>query len=58
MRLLAESASNTRLGDRFLGPVLGEQSNILQFLKVHPYFDPLRGDPRYKNLLHRVGLDQ
>lgn len=34
-----------------------EQSNILQFLKVHPYFDPIRDDPRFKDLVHRVGLD-
>ena len=34
-----------------------EQSNILQFLRVHPYFDPVRDDPRFKDLLHRVGLD-
>jgi TolB-like protein len=34
-----------------------EQSNILQFLKVHPIFDPVRGDPRFPNLVHRVGLD-
>jgi TolB-like protein/Flp pilus assembly protein TadD len=35
-----------------------EQSNILQLIKVHPYFDPLRGDPRFAELVHRVGLDQ
>ncbi len=34
-----------------------EQSNILLWLRVHPYFDPLRDDPRFKNLLHRVGVD-
>ena len=33
-----------------------EQSNILQFLKTHPYFDPIRGDPRFADLVHRVGL--
>ena len=33
-----------------------EQSNILQFLKTHPYFDPIRGDPRFAELVHRVGL--
>ena len=35
-----------------------EQSNILQLVKVFPYFDPLRGDPRFVDLVHRVGLDQ
>jgi serine/threonine-protein kinase len=35
-----------------------EQSNILQLIKAHPFFDPLRADPRFVDLVHRVGLDQ
>jgi TolB-like protein len=33
-----------------------EQSNILQFLKTHPFFDPIRSDPRFAELVRRVGL--
>lgn len=33
-----------------------EHSNILQWVKVHPFFDPVRRDPRFADLLKRVGL--
>jgi pentatricopeptide repeat protein len=33
-----------------------EQSNILLFVKVHPYFDPIRNDPRFVDLVRRMGL--
>jgi TolB-like protein/tetratricopeptide (TPR) repeat protein len=33
-----------------------EHSNIVRFLKTHPLFDPIRGDPRFTALSQRVGL--
>jgi tetratricopeptide (TPR) repeat protein len=42
----------------WLEPAYQEKSNILMFLKTHPHFDPIRSDPRFANLLHRVGLDR
>jgi TolB-like protein/Tfp pilus assembly protein PilF len=42
----------------WLDRAYAEHSQILQFVKVHPYFDPLRNDPRFVQLTHRVGLDK
>jgi hypothetical protein len=33
-----------------------ERSMILQYLKVHPFFELVRDDPRFKDLVRRVGL--
>ena len=51
------------LGDKeqafvWLEKAYEERSNYLAWLKVFPILDPIRSDPRFADLVRRVGLPQ
>jgi len=51
------------MGDRdqafgWLEKAYSQRGNVMTTLQVDPLYDPLRSDPRFPELLHRVGLGQ
>jgi TolB-like protein/DNA-binding winged helix-turn-helix (wHTH) protein len=49
---------NNDAGVAWLETARAQHSNGLTALKVDPAYDPLRREPRFQDLLRRVGLDQ
>jgi len=63
MDLWAISGAYAALGNKdqafaLLEKAYSQHSNALIVLKVEPGYDPLRSDPRFQDLLRRVGLAQ
>jgi len=59
----AMSGAYLALGDKekaldWLEQAYREHSNAMTGLKVDPAFDPLRNEPRFQEILRRVGLDR
>jgi serine/threonine-protein kinase len=42
----------------WLEKAYAQHSNAMTALRVEPRYDILRGDPRFQNLMRRVGLTQ
>jgi hypothetical protein len=47
---------NTEAAFALLEEAHAEHSTALPSLKVNPIYDSIRADPRFEQLLHRVGL--
>jgi hypothetical protein len=56
-RSLARAAGEADSAFAWLHRGLEQRSEELVYMKVDPAMDPIRDDPRYTELLRRLGLD-
>jgi serine/threonine-protein kinase len=54
--IIAAGLGDTEMAFAWLDRALLDRSGWHVYLRVDPYFDSLRGDPRYSQLLNRIGL--
>ncbi len=58
--MLLQAYSGTGQKERLielLQKAYSEHSNAVVQIKVDPMYDPIRSDPRFEDLLRRVGLE-
>jgi len=58
LAILYETLGERDRAFEWLNRAVDEHSGIFMFIKVDPFFDGMRSDPRFKNLLGRVGLSE
>ena len=56
MALVYIGLQDTDQAFAWLERAYADHSHLLAWLKVDPRFDGIRGDPRYRDLLRRMGL--